>query len=624
MHEVPVAAALALVLIYGCAPVPPESPSGPRTAAPTVAAAKPAPTAGALRASVIGRYGDRVVLIVARSSPGGDLVYTVETVGEGQSALTALAARPDLAMDRAVSDGSSLAIGLQAADGPAPELVVVSPGYEASEVELGSEPWVDEWRFWGGIVPLAEGGFLQGVAPHWLFECYPRPASREWEQGVVNRVLGVEVWCRACGATRRATRAGTYGWGTPKRQLLRCGTCGTRFAEPMPRAAIVAGSTCVECLNGLGPHQGHPHPRTCEYNAAVIAAALVAAARGTSYRLAGEKARARASRVRRAAPRVAAPVEPWRQSGNLVMDWTETYAAALWDIHGPDAWPDVIAIDELVVSGRALSASARARQKWAPGGLPIGRSASGRGGRRLYAIIGATGYAGRAAGQPWLFRAVPNATMPEWVEFFRALPGRPSVIVGDAAHAWQQAAAIVWPAPATPELVISEYHLREMLDKHLKRHRIVRGSPLSDLARDAFSDPAHWAALVAGLAPLAATDSKVRKWLRRWTARVSAQLARHAFRHTTRSTGGVEQHLRALYLRIQHRRHMFSNRERLDRLLMLMTLDMRGSADEREWARVIRSWLMVSGGVPPPARQIADHTGGPRQISSLRLGGAST
>jgi hypothetical protein len=160
MHEVPVAAALALVLIYGCAPVPPESPSGPRTAAPTVAAAKPAPTAGALRGSVIGRYGDRVVLIVARSSPGGDLTYTVETVGEGQSALTALAARPDLAMDRAVSDGSSLVLGLQAADGPAPELVVVSPGYEASEVELGSEPWVDEWRFWGGIVPLAEGGFL--------------------------------------------------------------------------------------------------------------------------------------------------------------------------------------------------------------------------------------------------------------------------------------------------------------------------------------------------------------------------------------------------------------------------------------------------------------------------------
>lgn len=56
-----------------------------------------------------------------------------------------------------------------------------------------------------------------------------------------------------------------------------------------------------------------------------------------------------------------------------------------------------------------------------------------------------------------------------------------------------------------------------------------------------------------------------------------------------RSTGGIEQHLRRIYQRIEDRRHMFANRERLNRLLMLMTIEMRGSLDEREWAKVIRS-----------------------------------
>lgn len=217
---------------------------------------------------------------------------------------------------------------------------------------------------------------------------------------MVRRVVGAEVWCARCQATRRATRAGTYGWRQQRRQLLRCEVCRHRFAEPLPRAAIIPGSTCVECLNGLSAHQGHPHPRTCEFSAAVIARALARAASGKSYRSSGEKARDDASRIRRAASRVAVPKEPWRQSGNLAMDWTETYAPALWEIYGPDRWPDVIAIDEKVVSGRALSASAQARQMWPASSKPVGQSASGMGGRRLFTIMGATGYEGRAAGKP--------------------------------------------------------------------------------------------------------------------------------------------------------------------------------------------------------------------------------
>lgn len=191
-------------------------------------------------------------------------------------------------------------------------------------------------------------------------------------------------------------------------------------------------------------------------------------------------------------------------------------------------------------------------------------------------------------------------------------------------HAWQHAVAIAWPPPAMPEIVISEFHLREMLDKHLKRLGVPPADPLRDLVAAAFRGPTQWAVLVAALTPIAAGDRKLNSWLAKWDGRIANQLARHAFRHTTRSTGGIEQHLRRIYQRIEDRRHMFANRERLNRLLMLMTIEMRGSLDEREWAKVIRSWLLVTGGVPPLSRQITDHVGGPRKTSSLRLGGAPT
>ena len=79
----------------------------------------------------------------------------------GQSALTVLAARPDLAIDTAVSDGSSLALGLQAADGPAsaahPRIARTRGfGGRAGQQALGGRAAI----FGAGSAPLAEGGFL--------------------------------------------------------------------------------------------------------------------------------------------------------------------------------------------------------------------------------------------------------------------------------------------------------------------------------------------------------------------------------------------------------------------------------------------------------------------------------
>jgi hypothetical protein len=61
------------------------------------------------------------------------------------------------------------------------------------------------------------------------------------------------------------------------------------------------------------------------------------------------------------------------------------------------------------------------------------------------------------------------------------------------------------------------------------------------------------------------------------------------------------------------------NRERLNRLLLLLQLEANDHADERAYAKDIRDWLELTGGLPAtPRRVIADPTDRP----SLRDPGA--
>ncbi len=251
-----------------------------------------------------------------------------------------------------------------------------------------------------------------------------------------------------------------------------------------------------------------------------------------------------------------------------------------------------------------------------------GRPPRTKGGRRLFTIIGAHGYPAQARPRPWLFHACPTATVAEWVAFFRSLAGQPQIVVGDAGHAWQLAVPLAWPSNP-PEMVISEFHLREMLDSHIRRLKVPDGDPLIAMTMAAFRGPTDWAVLVAALTPTAQRDARLRAWLAKWDTRVATQLSRHAYRTVTKTTGGIETALKVLERKIHHRRHMFANRARTNLMLKLMTLEARGAFDERGWSATVRTWLVPRGGRPPIPRQITDHVGGPRKRSSLRQGGAS-
>jgi hypothetical protein len=77
-------------------------------------------------------------------------------------------------------------------------------------------------------------------------------------------------------------------------------------------------------------------------------------------------------------------------------------------------------------------------------------------------------------------------------------------------------------------------------------------------------------------------------------------------------TGALEQHLTWLRRHITHRVGVFTNRERLNRMLLLMTLKLNGFANEREYAEHIRAWLLANGGHPRVRRrEVTDPQGRP-------------
>jgi hypothetical protein len=113
-------------------------------------------------------------------------------------------------------------------------------------------------------------------------------------------------------------------------------------------------------------------------------------------------------------------------------------------------------------------------------------------------------------------------------------------------------------------------------------------------------------------------------WLDRWSPIIAAQLSRRRpgasdAGDQPRSTGGLETFIKPIQAAFYRRRYGMKNRERLNRLLMLLQLEANADADERTYAKDIRDWLELTGGRPAtPRRAIADPTARP----SLRDPGA--
>jgi hypothetical protein len=105
----------------------------------------------------------------------------------------------------------------------------------------------------------------------------------------------------------------------------------------------------------------------------------------------------------------------------------------------------------------------------------------------------------------------------------------------------------------------------------------------------------------------------LRAWLKKWEPRVSFQVSHQMGRKV--AVGPLEQAFTVICGNLNDRRGAFGNRERLNRLLRLMQLDINKQSNEQRYAKIIRDELVEQGGYSSPRRVIHD----PWKKPSLRL-----
>src|SRR5712691_116475 len=362
---------------------------------------------------------------------------------------------------------------------------------------------------------------------------------------------------------------GEYGAPTRRRQRYRClpadGEPPHRFSEPLPRQGARTGA------------EGAATPRLFTYTASEIATALVAVGEGMSYRAAARRVKGRLP------------------DGNSVADWVEVFAPVLFARFAETSWPRVVALDSLPFRTQSRDASGRLLPQEIP----------------AFQILGALGLATEDEPRLVALQAFPGAypgrAQDLWEEFLRSLDGTPAQVVCDPDPDLVAAIDKVWrPAPVT---FLCHSHLRKHLLEVLRDEGVLSGDPLANAGERAFDGLAAWSEFLEFHRPRRLR--KLERWVDRYDERIAWQLVNAEGSETT--TDALGQKLGLLHERLSGRRGNLRNRERTNRLLMLVQLGLNGLADEARYARAIEEELLPRGGRADRRRAILDPSG-----SSLR------
>lgn len=409
------------------------------------------------------------------------------------------------------------------------------------------------------------------------------------------------------GHLGRVVRDGWYGAREgQRRQRWRCvpadGTKFHKFLEVLPRLARSKESAhyCPECETRVESWEGHPAPRMYGFAAREIAGALAAVAGGATYRDAAARARTNAGRQltthrrTRVTPGRARPtaVEEANRHPQLVSDWVQTYAPALWEYY----------LGKQVKAGLGGAVLLDATKL-------VTTKRGQRGGLTAFFVLAVLAYS--ADGKPFVIAvsAVPSETKAAWVELLATVPFTPSRFVADRGAKADNAAAQVWPDAAR---YACEWHLRKNL-----RDQLPVGLAPDHVARQyvdgAMASLEAWEWLGGWLNAEQGAD---RRWnnivtiYNRLDALVRNQLA-------TRPTDGphgagpAEHLLDALRHQLDGRVGSLTNRTRTDALLLLLATGHNRWVDEPRWAYLLRGWLVKRDGVAPAQRPSVDPEGTP-------------
>jgi hypothetical protein len=408
---------------------------------------------------------------------------------------------------------------------------------------------------------------------------------------------------RAEHASSRIKLDGTYGMPGHRRQRYKCVPRGRGkphvFTELLPREEAWQ-STCEHCERPLERREGPKAPRHYQFVARGIAEALQAVGAGSSYMRAARISRERARRFR-----VDAESGELRESdhGQLVADWVEVFAPVLFAPFRPLTWPTQgsLLLDHLPFRVHAEDES---------GGYISG-------GKVAFDVFCAVGF---SAGRPklCLAQAFPNARPANWRAFLGALPGEPQRVVCDAHVGMLAALAERWPHT---ELQQCEWHLQHALERMLaKQARIRPSAELEELccrAPGALAGYSSWRAFLCAAQPV--ENRRLKQWIATNAGLIEAQFTRRALlpRRAGRplTTAALEQLARPIVTALHPRRYAFKNRERLNRLLMLLQLHINGNDSLQAYTATIRAHLEANGGRPRERRRaVADSA----HLSSLR------
>jgi hypothetical protein len=413
-----------------------------------------------------------------------------------------------------------------------------------------------------------------------------------------------KTWSKARTECPRPEHAGSrvrfdghYGKPGHRRQLYRClpanGDRPHRFTELLPREEAWRDA-CEVCERPVRLHEGPHAARYYQFVARGIAEALVAIGAGASYRQAGLVARERAGRLR-SDPETGEP-RPTRH-GQLVADWVEVFAPVVFEPHRPSAWPAAgsLLLDDLPFSVRD--------------------PATGRF-RIAFRVFCAAGFE-RGRPKLWRVEVFPDASQANWEVFLRALQGAPPRVVCDNHMAMNAAVRAAFPQA---ELYLCEWHLRHALERLMAK---IRKSDEHRAAIDAllprvevaFAGPAFWKPFVRDAR--AAEIPRLEGWLDGPGRVVEDQFRRRGLRsqrptEMPLSTSPMDGLIEPIRAALHPRRYGLKNRERTNRLLLLMQLHANRQADPLGYAKSIRAWLEAHDGRPRvPRRAVTDPAGHP-------------
>ena len=332
--------------------------------------------------------------------------------------------------------------------------------------------------------------------------------------------------------------------------------------------------------------EGQAGARRYRFAAREVGEALALVARGATYRDAAFAARRGGGRL--PAVRVTGP--PRRRDatrdGQLVANWVDVFTEPLSAGLLPGRWPEVLVID-----------SAELRVKSGP------RRGQG------FHVIGAVG---RDPGTPgrlleplrvWRLEASPVKDAAAFERFCRALAGRPRVVISDMDKATRLGVANAFAdqAGAPPEMRIGEWHLGRALRRRIPDS--MAADPTSPVMRrlgPAFYEPARWQAFID--ADEAEHDAGTRgplTGLLRWIDDHGELVGRQSATRDPsipNSTSPIEAPLAEIKRRLEDRAGVFTNLARMNKLLALMALDLRGETDGRAWADRLRERTYLAGG----------------------------